>query len=499
LKQFVSHKYFLVAANAGLVLSLMMMAGRITGFLRELMLARSFGAGAAADAAIVLLTLPDLFTGLLLAGGLSAALVPAFKQMETRSAGVLFVQVAALILGIFSVFAVLIYLRPGIVVNLVAPGLSSTFAQGGDATWLWVGLSIVATALTGVSSAMLNATSRFALAGAGTLIFNVTVMLGLCFATPDPDGVALFALFVMLASLVRLLSQLARLGPLPLAASFSRNVISRELVSAFLGAFGATSLFVLVPVVLRSVGSLMGPGSLAMINYATKLVELPLGIVITTISIVALPAMAGHFARKDAAGMRQQYRAGTWRGFLFALAIAIPMITFSHEIVAGVFGVSGLSAQASEQVSRILQIATLTLPLIAISSMQGALLNASARSHKYFKAIVLAFGCFGAFIAAAYVLRNFDMLVFSMVVFHLGACVFLRLASGEAIFSFNRTHVVVLCQVLGVALMTIALGRFAMSFMRAGAFVGPLVLAGAAVALTFLFSLWAFKRVKEII
>lgn len=497
MRQFVRHKYFLVAANAGLVLSLMMMAGRITGFLRELMLARTFGAGAAADAAIVLLTLPDLFTGLLLAGGLSAALIPAFKQMEARAASILFVQVAAWIVGVFSVFAILIYLWPGIVVNLIAPGLSSTFAQGGDPTWLWVGLSIVATALTGVSSALLNATSRFAMAGAGTLIFNTTVMLGLCFATPNEAGVALFALVVMLASLVRLLSQLARVGPVSVATSFSSNVISRELVAAFLGAFGAASLFVLVPVMLRSVGSLMGPGSLAMINYATKLVELPLGIVITTISIVALPAMAEHFARNDAPGMRRHYRAATWRGFLFALAIAIPMVTFSQEIVAGVFGVSGLSVQASEKVGRILQIATLTLPLIAISSMQGALLNASARSDKYFKAIVLAFGCFCVFIAAAYALRNFDMLVFSMVVFHFCACVFLRLTSGEAIFSFNQSHVVVLCQVLAVALAAIALGRFGMSFMHADAFVASLMLAGAAVAMTFLFSLWAFKRVKE--
>jgi putative peptidoglycan lipid II flippase len=499
LRQFVRHKYFLLAANAGLVLSLMMVAGRLTGFLRELMLASRFGAGAAADAAIVLLTLPDLFTGLLLAGGLSAALVPAFKQLEARAASVLFVQVAALILGVFSVFAVLIYLWPGIVVNLVAPGLSPGFVQGGDLTWVWVGMSIVATALTGVSSAMLNAKSRFGVAGAGTLIFNITVMLGLSFATPDREGVAMVALFVMLACLVRLLSQLTSLGPVPVRASFSSNVISRELVLAFLGAFGATSLFVLVPVVLRSVGSLMGPGSLAMINYATKLVELPLGIVITTISIVALPAMAEHFAGNDTAGMRRRYRAGTWRGFLLALAIAIPMITFSNEIVAGIFGVSGLSTQAGEQVGRILQIASLTLPLIAISSMQGALLNASARSHQYFRAIVLAFACFGVFIAAAYALKNFDMLVFSMVVFHLGACVFLRLASGEAIFSFNRSHLVVLCQVLGVALVAIALGRFSMTFLRAGALIGPLVLAGAAVAITFLFSLWAFKRVKETI
>jgi len=497
LRQFVSHKYFLLAANAGVVLSLMMMAGRLTGFLRELMLARTFGAGAAADAAIVLLTLPDLFTGLLLAGGLSAALIPAFKQMEALAASALFVQVATLILGVFSVFAFVIYLWPGIVVKLVAPGLSPAFLHRGDLTWLWVGLSIVATALTGVSSAMLNAKSRFGVAGAGTLIFNLTVMLGLSFVTPDRDGVALFALFVMLATLVRLSSQLASLGPVPVRGVFATNIIDRSLVLAFLGAFGATSLFVLVPVVLRSVGSLMGPGSLAMINYATKLVELPLGIVITTISIVALPAMAEYFARNDMESMRQRYRAGTWRGFVFAIAIAIPMITFSHEIVAGVFSVAGLSAQAGEQVTRILQIVTLTLPLIAISSMQGALLNASARSRQYFRAIVLAFACFGVFIAAAYMLKNFDMLVFSMVVFHFCACAFLRLASGEAIFSLNRSHVVVLCQVLCVALIAIVLGRFGMTFMRVGAFGGQLVLAGAAVALTFLYSLWAFKRVKE--
>lgn len=480
-----------------LVLSLMMMAGRLTGFLRELLLARTFGAGVEADLAIVLLTLPDIFTGLLLAGGLNAALVPAFKQFEAQAAARLFVQIITAITLIFSAFALLIFLWPWIVVSLVAPGLAPLYGASRSVIWLCVGLAIAATAATGVTSAMLNAQSRFGVVGAGTLIFNTTVMIGLIFSTSKVVGVEIFAFFVLVACLIRLSSQLVGVRAIPLASAFSENLISRNLILAFFGAFSATSLVVLVPVVVRSMGSMMGPGSLATINYATKLIELPLGIVITTISIVALPALADCYARNDLAAMGRRFRTGVWRGFLFAVAIGLPMAAFSVEIVAGVFGMSGLSAEVIGQIARILQVLTLTLPLIAISSMQGVLLNASARSRQFFVAIAAAFGCFVLFLAMAFAGKSFSMVVFSMVVFHLSACVFLRIVSGEPIFMLQRAKAILLFQVAGVSLIAIAITNFALRLSEGGGFLRSAVLAGCAVSISFFFSLWAMNRVKE--
>ena len=479
------------------MLSLMMISGRVTGFMRELMLARTFGASIEADLAIVLLTLPDIFTGLLLAGGLNAALVPAFKQLEPKVGAKLFVQIVIGIIFIFSAFAFVIFLWPAIIVNLVAPGLAPLYAHGRTAVWLCVGLAIVATAATGVTSAMLNSQNRFGVAGAGTLIFNTTMMIGLIFCTPNVVKVDVFALFVLIACLIRLVSQLVSLRTIPVSNAFSKNLISKNLIFAFFGAFSATSLIVLVPAVVRSVGSLMGPGSLATINYATKLVELPLGIVITTISIVALPALADYYSGNNSAAMGRAFRTGLRRGVIFAVAIGLPMAAFSVEIVTGIFSLSGLSADVVGQIARIFQVLTLTLPLIAISSMQGVLLNASARTRRFFVAIAAAFACFILFLMAAYAAQSFFMVVFSMVVFHLSACVFLRVASGEPMFTLSQTNAVLLVQGVAVSLTTIAIAKFALQFMEDDAFVKSAVIAGFSVLISFFFSLWALNRVKE--
>lgn len=60
--------------SAGLFLSLALMAGRLAGFGREVLLASSLGLSEQADIAIVLLTVPDLLVNLLLSGGIGVAL-----------------------------------------------------------------------------------------------------------------------------------------------------------------------------------------------------------------------------------------------------------------------------------------------------------------------------------------------------------------------------------------------------------------------------------------
>ena len=66
--------------------------GRIAGFFREMAMANIFGVSASADVAIFLLTLPDFLVSILVAGALSVALIPEFKQLSAQQASALFLQ-----------------------------------------------------------------------------------------------------------------------------------------------------------------------------------------------------------------------------------------------------------------------------------------------------------------------------------------------------------------------------------------------------------------------
>ena len=106
------------------ILSLAILAGRLTGLVRELQLAASFGVSTDADIAVLCLTLPDLLVNLLLSGGLSAALVPRFRSMSIVEGDSLFRSAFVTAILTFSILALILLVWPGVVFKLLAPGLN---------------------------------------------------------------------------------------------------------------------------------------------------------------------------------------------------------------------------------------------------------------------------------------------------------------------------------------------------------------------------------------
>ena len=68
--------------STSLVLAATLLIGRVFGLLRETLLAMNFGISNTSDIAILMMTLPDFLVGILLAGGLSSALIPELAKLE---------------------------------------------------------------------------------------------------------------------------------------------------------------------------------------------------------------------------------------------------------------------------------------------------------------------------------------------------------------------------------------------------------------------------------
>ncbi|MBE7942886.1 virulence factor MviN, partial [Ramlibacter aquaticus] len=67
--------------KAGALSLLLLLASRVLGLGRESAQAAAFGASGLADVAVLMLTLPDWFAGLLASGALAYVLVPAWAGM----------------------------------------------------------------------------------------------------------------------------------------------------------------------------------------------------------------------------------------------------------------------------------------------------------------------------------------------------------------------------------------------------------------------------------
>ncbi|MCU9951386.1 murein biosynthesis integral membrane protein MurJ [Pseudomonas sp. PDM13] len=383
--------------GAGLFLSLALMGGRLAGFGREILIASSFGLSAEADVAIILLSIPDLLVNLLLSGGLSVALVPALRSADSGKEAALFFQASIVVGGGFATLATIFVMAPTAWFGLLAPGVLSPLRWLDNWMIYAIAVAIPLTALSGVSSATLNARDRFFVAGCGTLIFNLCVIGGLFYAvTIGGAYLSWLCAGIFLGALIRWLSQLLalRVGRLPKVYDASYGwVLDKQLLLGFVAGLASASLLVVVPLILRAGASWLGEGELAAFNYAVKLVELPLGIIITTLATVAFPRLSEAHDRQDTGAFNDILNVSLQRSVLLSIVIVLCGLPFIDAVISIIFGAGQINTAGLQHITALTQVALLSVPFVGISSLAAAAVNAQRRPSEVLRrtAVVMLF------------------------------------------------------------------------------------------------------------
>lgn len=422
--------------SASVVLSLTLLLGRLSGFVREIQLGAIFGLSREGDFAIVMLTTPDLLVNLLLAGGLSAALVPEFARLDACGRARVFGVTSLLVLALFGTIGIVLAFFPSLLLLAFAPGYAGTPPSAYALPYAIAAMAIPLAGLTGVTSALLNSQHRFFVAGTGTLVFNLTIILVLLLMSSGQQSLLVLGIGLALAASLRYMSQVvAALPHMNWAGAANRDTDYRRLAFRFIQALGAATIVLFIPVILRALISLNGEGNIAAFNFATKLVELPLGIAITTISTVAFPALSRAFGANNGPEQLRIYESGIQRALLLALCITIPGIWFSYPLVELVFGRGRIGPSDLSLISDLARLGFLTLPLISVSSMATVLLNARGQTGLLLK-VTLASVCVVP-LAALPGIWNADarFVMAALPVFHFVYAIALVLAAQQPVFA----------------------------------------------------------------
>jgi len=375
--------------GAGGLLAIALLAGRASGLAREVLLAATFGVSLQADVAVLLLTVPDLLVNILLAGGLSAALVPRLRGKSDQAAGQLFRRTGGWVVAAFSLIGVFVVAAPEALFAILAPGLPGPTRIVAGTAILMVALSIPLTALSGVSTAYLNAKDKFFVAGTGTLIFNLVVISSLLFL-PAVNGLLGLTVAIFAGATIRLLSQVVVLPRSAFDFRGGWGTKDRAFALAFAAGIAASSFTLLPSILLRAGASLLGTGNVALFNYAQKLVELPVGILITTISTVALTRLSSQFAE----GQEREARQTLVSAVRMALFLAIFVVIFgglaADEAASLVFLRGAIVDHEVRQIAILFKIALCGVPFVAFSSLAAAALNAQLRTTQVFRATAIS-------------------------------------------------------------------------------------------------------------
>jgi putative peptidoglycan lipid II flippase len=320
---------------------------RITGLLREMLIARYLGAGTVADAFFVAFRFPNLFRSLFAEGAFNAAFVPLFTGIlttEGRDAALHFSQRAMAVLGLtLAVFVV--------VVELVMPwamlGLAPGFGDIPGKMALAVDLSricfpyLLFISLTSMQAGILNSLGRFAAAAGTPVLLNLTAMAGLVALTPyTPTPGHALAWGVFAAGLVQF-SWLAvsvrragvRLRPVRPRLTPEVRLLVRRVVP---GAIGA-GVYQVNLVINTMIASFVGNGAVSYLNYADRVNQLPLGVVGIAIGTALLPLLSRQIkAGESGAALESQNRAME-TALLLTLPAAAALIVIAHPVIALLF------------------------------------------------------------------------------------------------------------------------------------------------------------------
>jgi putative peptidoglycan lipid II flippase len=356
--------------KAASTVSLLTLVSRITGLVRELLIASAFGASAITDAFNVAFRIPNLFRRLFAEGAFSQAFVPVLAASKA-SAGdaqtrLLIDRTATLLLWALLATCVIGVAAAPVLVWMMASGLKQE-PRGFEAAvtmtrWMFPYIGFMS--LVALSSGVLNTWRRFAVPAATPVLLNLSMIAAAWlgapwFKTHGIEPVYALAAGVMLGGLLQLAVQIPALWRLNLlphigldgrairaawADPATRN-IARLMVPALLG----VSVAQISLLINTQIASHLAPGSVSWLTYADRLMEFPTAMLGVAIGVVLMPQLAAARAAGDPARYSAMLDWGLRIVVLLAVPCAAALLTFAAPLVATLYHYGAFTGRDVQQ------------------------------------------------------------------------------------------------------------------------------------------------------
>jgi len=318
---------------------------------------------------MAIMILPDLMYRFLSEGLVSSAAVPMFVELrdDQERLGRSFWTQFWLAVGVGSLLVMVLALFSGPICRSLTPGFAVDDLGRMQFMWVLVSTYLVAGLASGVLTALLNARMSFAAPAVGPLLVNLSIIAGIFLAQGRP--VELIAIATVAGSILQviwLFWLLCRMRLFDMSLK-SAMVIDRGIARDFLLAVAPVAVWIsvlpFIPVYERYLLSMQGTGSVATLNYAEKLFNLPLGIISISLAHVILP----HLSMLD----RENRSAFLLKMFVTALLAVVPVVAiilvFSDQIVSIVYQRGRFSAEDAAVAAALFRSYSLALLPVSLS------------------------------------------------------------------------------------------------------------------------------------
>lgn len=349
---------------------------RITGFIRDIIIAKYLGAGLISDAFLVSFKLPNLFRSLFAEGAFAAAFVPMLSCKiveEGKEKSFEFASRAISVLAfILSIFVVVIIVFMPYVVKILAPG----FIGDPEKMQLTVSLSritfpfLLLVSIVSFQSGILNSLGRFAAPASTPIILNLVMIISVfAFMNITPTTAHSLAIGVTTAGFIEIawLSYALRKEKYHLKPHFDIFTILKDpeirtlfkrIAPGVLGA-GVYQINIMVGTILVS---LVQTGAISWLYYADRLQQLPLGVVGAAIGVALLPILSQQIRANNMEKAHDTQNKAVEYGALLSFPASIMLIVIGKPIINVLFQRGAFGAFETEMTYKVLVAYSIGLP-----------------------------------------------------------------------------------------------------------------------------------------
>lgn len=348
-----------MARAAGIVM-LATLLSRLLGMVRDIVIAHQIGAGVQTDAYVAAFKVPDLLMYLIAGGALSSTFIPVFKeyvhQNKEKHAWQTFSVVATVTVVLAGAFVLFAEIFTPWFVRLLNPGYDQARIDLAIPLTRIVLPAQIFFMLGGLLMGTLNARGQFLIPALGPSIYNLGIIFGAVVLYPmglGLDGLMWGALIGAIAGNFALqIVYVARAG---MRFRPSLHILHPGAVKVW-KMMGPILLGVSLPNVDQIINSYFASeltiGAQAAMQFAVRIMLIPIGIFAQAMGIAILPTMSS----QAAAGQRREFKGTINQALRTILFVTIPvsalLFLLSEPIVAfllqsGKFTHAGTVATAS--------------------------------------------------------------------------------------------------------------------------------------------------------
>ncbi len=326
--------------RAAILISIGSVTSRALGLVSEMAKSYFFGAGGAVSAFDVASQVPTMLYDQLVGGMLSASLVPVFsdyaRSEDREELWRVFSHILTILLLVLGATVVLLEIAAPSVARILGTKLPPEYLALATSMIRITSPAVLFLNIAGLLSAILYALQRFRLPAFTGAVYNAAMVLVIVALGTGPLGATTLAIGLLVATFAQMAVQLPGLRglrlrlqpPLPLHPALGQVLrLYLPIGAGLLVDLFARGLSI-------NLASRTGPSGIAWMSYAAKLIQFPLGLVVTAVSVAILPTLSRYASDAEEPAFRATLAQGVRLVLILVLPAAVGLLIMAQPLVA---------------------------------------------------------------------------------------------------------------------------------------------------------------------